>query len=151
VTLSVHPLFGLPLPVVQYVRDRDGRRYIEAEHPRGWTIRLPVEWTDRGAPLTPPRLNGREVKAYAKDLLRLANAIAARDKNGGRVPPPAGGKDERPHISPQNLAAGVGSAGARVGAVVHPVRDDTAERDRGVGHSRSQSPTRQGTARGGRT
>ena len=151
-TLPVHPLRGLALPVVQVVRSRDGRRYIEAEHPRGWTIRLPMEWTDRAAPLAPARVAGREAKVHTRDLLRLADAVATKDGGGGRIPPPtAGGEDERPCITRQSLAAGVGSPGVRAAGVVYPGHDNAAERGRGVGHSRSQSPARRGIARGGRT
>jgi hypothetical protein len=76
ITLPVHPLAGQQLAVVRHVRSVDGqRRYVDAEHPRGWTIRLPVEWTDRGSPQAPPRIGKREIRIGASGLLKLAAAV----------------------------------------------------------------------------
>ncbi|MFE8600322.1 hypothetical protein [Archangium violaceum] len=47
VTLPVHPLKGVKLPVVRFIRSQDGRRYVDVEHPPGQYMRLPLEWTDR--------------------------------------------------------------------------------------------------------
>src|SRR6266567_1805240 len=47
IVLPVHRLVGERLRVVRTERDRTGRRYVTAEHPGGWWIRLPLEWTDR--------------------------------------------------------------------------------------------------------
>ena len=50
VTLPIHPLYGRALPLIRTSRHRDGRQFVIAEHPAGWSIRLPLEWTDRGEP-----------------------------------------------------------------------------------------------------
>ena len=72
----MHPLVGVRLAVVRNVRSLDGRqRYVDVEHPRGWVIRLPVEWTDRGSPSPPPRLGDREIRVAPGDLLRVAAAV----------------------------------------------------------------------------
>ena len=73
--MPVHPLLGQRLPAIRSVRGRDGRRYIEAEHPRGWHIRLPIEWTDRAASPGPTSCQGEEVRLSFRGLLALAGAV----------------------------------------------------------------------------
>ena len=141
----------MALPVVRSVRGRDGQRYVDAEHPRGGTIRLPIEWTDRAPPVVPARLRGREVKVRAEDLLRLAKAVEAQRVDGGTVDAPAGGKREHPRSPRRYTAARQGSSGPSSGRMVEPERDHAEQLDRRVGHPRSQSPARRATARGGRT
>ncbi|MCY1074310.1 hypothetical protein [Archangium lansingense] len=35
VTLPIHPLKGVELPVARFIRSQDGRRYVDVEHPPG--------------------------------------------------------------------------------------------------------------------
>jgi hypothetical protein len=63
------------LPIVQSVHSGDGQRYFDVEHPRGWHMRLPLDWTDRAPPLVPPRIGGREVHLSLPALLKLAGAV----------------------------------------------------------------------------
>lgn len=76
VTLPIHPLHGLALPFVREIRDRDGRRHLELEHPRGWVIRLPADWTDRGVSQTGLVVDGRIVYASATAMRRLSIEVA---------------------------------------------------------------------------
>jgi hypothetical protein len=71
VTLPVHPLAGQPLAVVRWV-NRRGTRYVELEHPQGWSIRVPVSWTDRGAPAVVSGLPGRPAALDVAGLRNLA-------------------------------------------------------------------------------
>jgi len=75
VTLPAHPLKGVKLPVIRFIRSQDGRRYVDVEHPPGQYMRLPVEWTDRSPPLVPPSVGGRAVHLSVPTLLELASAV----------------------------------------------------------------------------
>ena len=75
ITLPVHPLRGSRLPVVRVHRRRNGRRYLDVEHPYGWVIRVPAEWTDRVVTCSPPAIEGREARASAGALSLLAAAL----------------------------------------------------------------------------
>ncbi len=75
VTLPVHPLKGMRLPVLRWVRSQDGQRFVIIEHPRGWSIQLPVEWTDQASCWTPARIGDKEVKFTVRSLLALAEAV----------------------------------------------------------------------------
>ena len=89
VTLPVHPLKGVKLPVVRFIRSQDGRRYVDVEHPPGQYMRLPLEWTDRSPPLVPPSVGGREVRLSVPALLKLAQAVQAalEQRRGSPVVP----------------------------------------------------------------
>lgn len=76
VTYPIHPLRGQQLQVVVHVRTHDGQRFVDVQHPLGGAIRLPVDWTDLGASLMPPVIEGREVKLAIEVLLELAAAVA---------------------------------------------------------------------------
>jgi hypothetical protein len=136
VTLPVHALVGKRLPVVHLVRGDDGRRYVMAEHPGGWSIRLPIEWTDRAAPLAAPRVRDREVRADARGLLALAAAVdVACEKLG--PPDRTGSRPRHADASPEGQPA----------PVVDAVDDGTARPARRVGDSRAQSASRRGGSR----
>ena len=77
VTLPIHPLKGVELPVARFIRSQDGRRYVDVEHPAGRYMRLPLEWTDRSPPLVPPSVGGRDVRLSVPALLKLAQAVQA--------------------------------------------------------------------------
>ena len=77
VTLPIHPLKGVALPVARFIRSQDGRRYVDVEHPPGRYMRLPLEWTDRSPPLVPPSIGGREVRLSVPALLKLAQVVQA--------------------------------------------------------------------------
>jgi len=89
--MPVHPFCGRKLPLVHPVVTADGRRYLDLAVPDGTMLRVPVEWTDRGAPVAPPRIDGRDVRLSARWLLELAGAVADMlDQQRGQ-----------PHISEQ--------------------------------------------------
>ena len=132
--MPIHPLNGVELPVVHFERDHQhGRRYVVVEHPRGGTLRLPIEWTDRGPPWVPPQVDGRPVRLAASGLLRLANAVhAAFDRtlaiagprspdsssgpeggNGDATTSSSGRADEPDRRRPQRSARRVGDARAQ--------------------------------------
>jgi hypothetical protein len=142
----------MALPVVRYVRGQDGREQVDAEHPRGWTIRLPVEWTDRAAPASPPCLNGQEVRLAARGLLELGRAIrVAMDAldPGVTVPnTPAAGTAEAGQKGDPNDGSPEGRAGreSRMGSTVN---DSATRGARRVGYARAQDPPRYGKNRGG--
>jgi hypothetical protein len=50
---------------------------VVVEHPRGWALQLPVEWTDRAFAWAPDCIRGREVKFTVRSLLALAGAVEA--------------------------------------------------------------------------
>ncbi len=103
VTLPIHPLKGMELPVARFIRSQDGRRYVDVEHPPGQYMRLPLEWTDRSSPLVPPSVGGREVRLSVPALLKLAQAVqAALEQRRGSpaVPTPAAKHTLRPARSP---------------------------------------------------
>ena len=73
VTLPIHPLLGRRLRVVSYRSGRVGRRIVEVEHPAGWTLRLPEEWTDRGQPHD--LASETAVRSTPRILARVARAV----------------------------------------------------------------------------
>jgi hypothetical protein len=75
ITLPVHPLKGVALPVYRFIRSQDGRRYVDVEHPAGRYMRLPLEWTDRAPPFVPPSIDGRAARLSVAALLELASAV----------------------------------------------------------------------------
>jgi hypothetical protein len=154
ITLPVHPFRGCALPIVRCGHERDGRCYIDVEHPYGGSLRLPIEWTDRSAPLVPARVNGRELKLDARDLLRLARALEAHGAEGGTVEVPSGGRRRGSHEqtcrSARSPACRAGLSEPPAGRMVDAERDHPAESDRGVGHARSQGAPRRSGAVGRR-
>jgi hypothetical protein len=83
ITLAVHPLAGQPLPVIRWLRVR-GEPYVELLHPRGWTIRVPQEWTERGRPAVVPVLDGRPVRLGLAGLVRIATHVRQKLDSGDR-------------------------------------------------------------------
>jgi hypothetical protein len=109
VTLPIHPLKGVALPVARFIRSQDGRRYVDVEHPPGQYMRLPLEWTDRSPPLVPPSVGGREVRLSVPALLELAQAVqAALEQRRGSpvVPTPAASPTLRPARSTSRRGKG---------------------------------------------
>jgi hypothetical protein len=76
VTLPVHPLAGNVLPVIRWFRSGDDQRYVDVRHPDGHVFRLPLDHTDRGAPV-PAVTALRSAHASVAGLLKLAAAVAA--------------------------------------------------------------------------
>ncbi len=74
ITLAVHPLKGLVLPVRQWLRLKD-EPYVDVLHPEGWTVRVPLSWTDRGPPTVVPEVDGQPVKLDLDGLSRLARYV----------------------------------------------------------------------------
>lgn len=82
ITLPVHPLRGHRLPVVREVM-RSGGHYVEAEHPRGWRVLLPLGWTDRGvAPVAAIASTGEAVRVSVRQLLSMASALRVISQEG---------------------------------------------------------------------
>jgi len=131
--MRVHPLYGMPLAIVRMERDRQGRRYVTAEHPHGGNIRLPLEWTDRAAPTPLPEVEGHEVRVSVRGLLALAGAVevALTRKLDSAEPAPAPWSQAEQATTPSDR-----SAGRMVGAV----GDRTARPARGVGVAAAQGP-----------
>jgi len=128
VTLPVHPFCGMALVVVRPERDQDGRRRsIVVEHPSdGGYLRLPWEWTDRSAPWSAPRVNGREVRVGVQALFALAAAVevALHEKLDLAKTTPA------PSLRAEQTDSRLDSPAGRV---VGAVGDDAARSARGVG------------------
>jgi hypothetical protein len=76
VTLPVHPFAGMALAVVRIERDQQGRRSVTVAHPRAGHLRLPLDWTDRSAPVSPPTVDGQAVRLSLRGLRALAAAVA---------------------------------------------------------------------------
>ena len=74
ITLPIHPLVGHALPLVREVRDRHRRLFLDVEHPRGWTLRVPADWTDRGPP-TPT--TSQPILGSVRGLRRLGRQVSA--------------------------------------------------------------------------
>ena len=144
VTLPVHPLKGVKLPVTRFIRSQDGRRYVDVEHPPGQYMRLPVEWTDRSPPLVPPSVEGRAVRLSVPALLELAGAVqvALGRTHGPSATPLAPGGATLTHASmslPEIRPA--------VGGIAHGGKTATA---RHVGRPAAQGAARRNRRRGGR-
>ena len=73
--MRIHPLRGQAFPVVWSQRDRNGRQLVCIELPNGEGRWLPIDWTDRGVPLTPLSVDGRESRASLRTLRLLAAAV----------------------------------------------------------------------------
>jgi hypothetical protein len=144
VTFPVHPLRGMSLAVVRIVRHHSGQQYVDVEHPKGGFIRLPLEWTDRRAPVVEPVAGGQQVRLDALALLKLAEAV---EEVLGRAlssePTAVGGQKPRFHHasaadaqSGGALAAPVGGGkGAVAGSLGQPAAQDAARRGRSRGGS----------------
>jgi hypothetical protein len=75
--MPVHPHAGRPLPVVRWLVQR-GVRYVDVESPQGATLRVPVEWTDHGAPIVVGAIRGRAAKLDVGALRRLAEWVGQK-------------------------------------------------------------------------
>jgi hypothetical protein len=127
ITLPVHPLRGVRLPVVRTIRNQDGRRYIDVEYPRGWSLRLPIEWTDRSSPWVPPTVEGHEVRLSVSALLKLAGAVEVALGQEQAPPTPSG-----PAAEPRFIHASSSLPESRT-AVARTVRGARAGPPRRVG------------------
>lgn len=150
VTLAVHPLRGRRLPVVREVF-RSGAHYVEAEHPQGWRVLLPVGWTDRGvAPVAAVAATGDVVRVSVQQLLALASALRVISQEGvdghglrrDDVEPPdllSPVIDATPPATPERTELG-GAVGG-----------DAHRRHRGVGDASSGIPARLDPTDGGQS
>ena len=140
--MAVHPLRGSRLRVIRFERAQDGRRYVLAEHSRGWGIHLPEEWTDRGAPLSPTRLGKREAKLALDGLLQLTRAVDTLQETS-RVASQS--------VLPGAPTRGRGAHGDR-GAkrLGRSPRGTSGSNARGLGRAGAQGAMRRGRGRGGR-
>jgi len=76
--------------MLRLIRRQDGRRYVEAEHPGGWCMWVPIEWTNLSIQVDPFFVEGREVHLSPSGLSKLAAAVhiaksqktASLDKTG---------------------------------------------------------------------
>jgi hypothetical protein len=142
VTLPIHPLRGRRLILVRTLRAQDGQQYVDVEHPEGWHLRLPVEWTDRAPPLVPPRVGGKQVHLTLAGLLKAAAAVeeALSRKPVPPAPhPPAAGPNftHARHSKPRPTLGGHTTRRAKQGA-------------RRPGDAAAQGPARHGRGRGGK-
>ncbi|MFY0583894.1 DUF5953 family protein [Cystobacter fuscus] len=144
VTLPAHPLKGMELPVVRFIRSQEGRRYVDVEHPPGQYMRLPLEWTDRSPPFVPPSVGGREVRLSIPALLELASAVqVALGRTQGPSATPLA------PVGPTLIHANVSFPEIRppVGGTAHGAKAATA---RHVGRPAAQGAARRNRRRGGR-
>jgi hypothetical protein len=111
------------------------RQMIIAEVADGGHIELPVDWTDRGAPWTTPKVDGREVRLGARGLLALSQAVdtALRQKLGP-LSPPSAALTEAEHTS----KTGDVWCHGRTRGVGGPDADNAARCARHVGKSLAQ-------------
>jgi hypothetical protein len=141
ITLPIHPLVGVRLALIRQVRSIDGkRRYIDAEHPCGWTIRLPIEWTDRAPSLLAPRVGDREIRLAAAGLLKVAAAVEVA----------LGQKLDRVTISEQMVRHADARLEERPAPVVSAAGDGAARPARRVGRARPQDAPRTSRGLGGK-
>jgi hypothetical protein len=77
ITMPIHPHVGRPLAVVRWLVQR-GVRYVDLESPQGSTLRVPVEWTDHGAPMVVAAIRGRAAKLDLGGLRRLAEWVGEK-------------------------------------------------------------------------
>jgi hypothetical protein len=141
ITLPIHPLVGVRLALLRQVRSIDGkRRYVDAEHPCGWTIRLPMEWTDRAPSLLAPRIGDREVRLAAAGLLKLAAAVEVS----------LGQKLDRASASEQMVRYTDARPEKRPAPVVSAAGDGAARSARRMGRARPQDAPLTGRGRGGK-
>lgn len=144
VTLPIHPLKGVALPVARFIRSQDGRRYVDVEHPPGRYMRLPLAWTDRASPLVPPSVGGRAARLSVPALLELASAVQValgRLRGSSAMPPAVAGPTLR-HVD-------VSTPEAR-SAMVRPASGSKAAATRQVGRPAAQGATRRNRGRGGK-
>jgi hypothetical protein len=144
ITLPTHPLQGVQLPVIRTARSQDGRRYVDVEHPPGWCMRLPIEWTDRSSPQVPPSIGGREVRLGISALLKLADAVevALRQEH---TPPPASdsaAKHSFIHVTSSSPSTRT--------ALVNTARGNPTGPPRSVDDPPAQNASRRGRKRGGK-
>lgn len=86
ITLPIHPLCGLALPLVREV-ERSGGRYFEAEHPGGWRIWIPRWWTACAVSCGPARApSGEFIRVSVDSLLALTFTIEAISRESIDVP-----------------------------------------------------------------
>jgi len=122
-----------------------GRRFAIVEHPDGGTLRLPLDWTDRGPPWVSPRVSGRPVRLAIGGLLKLAGALdVALDRTLAGKADRAEGSGEEP--------AGASADGAKITrrAVGEPACRGSARRPSGVGVARAEAGPNADDPRGGR-
>jgi hypothetical protein len=144
ITLPVHPLKGVMLPVARFIRGQDGRRYVDVEYPPGRYMRLPLEWTDRSPPLVPPSVGGRAVRLSVPVLLELASVVQVAL---GRLQGPSA--TPLSHGGPTLTHANV-STPEIWPAVVGTARSGKAATARHVGRPATQGAARRNRRRGGR-
>lgn len=61
--------------MLRLIRRQDGRRWVEAEHPGGWCMQVPIEWTNLSIQIEPFFVEGQEVRLSANGLSKLATAL----------------------------------------------------------------------------
>jgi hypothetical protein len=73
------------MPVVRWVV-QGGARYVDLEGPGGYSLRVPVSWTDHGFPMVVPAVDGQPAKLNVAALHRLAEWVLDKklDESGGR-------------------------------------------------------------------
>jgi hypothetical protein len=146
--MAVHPLVGTSLLVLKWVRDQRGRRYVDLQHPGGFTMRVPIEWTDRSPPRALPQVEGRAVHLALGGLLQMANAVevALGEKVDTRI--------ARIKVDAKTKQA-VGHGGALFGArsdsdnrMDNPSGEHASESGGRVGGTFAPDPSRGGRGRG---
>jgi hypothetical protein len=144
VTMAVHPFRGLQLTIIRLERDYRGRRHVLVEHPQVGQLRLPVEWTDRTAPIVPPRARGCELRVNAEGLLNVAAAcrVALGEKLDTSDAPTT------LVAAPEQKSRGANAPSSDV--VVGAVDGDAAKPPRGLGDARAQGDSRRGRRGGGK-
>jgi hypothetical protein len=139
VTLPGHPLRGVKLLVIKPVRSQDRQRdYVDVQHPEGWHMRMPIEWTDRALPRAPPRIRGRDIPLSMVGLQKLASAVRVALKQevaSVSAPAPAPGP---------TLKHAHGSATQVRPAMVNTTRASKARDARRVGDAAAPSASRRG-------
>jgi len=129
--MSIHPLHGRRLQVIRTERDRHGRQYVIAEHPQGFWLRLPLSWTEHGAPPPPPRIRGREVRLSIAGLVGLARAV--RVLRDGKVD-----RAETDSILGARLESDCDANATASGPMVRAVTDGATGCDRRAGDALAQ-------------
>src|SRR5262249_12095921 len=122
-----------------------GRRFAIVEHPDGGTLRLPLEWTDRGPAWVSPHVNGRPVRLAVGGLLKLAGAldVALGRTLAGQTAGAEGSREEGARASAD------GARNAR-GGVGEPASRSSERRPAGVGVASAEAGPDADDRRGGR-
>src|SRR6185295_1174677 len=102
--------------------------------PYGTMLRVPVDWTDRDAPVAPPRMDGRDVRLSTRGLAMLSESVTELLDR----------RQAQPHVSAQ---ARIEPPSRPVNAIPSKQPDRPTVLERAAGERAARSGRRVGRAR----